>query len=196
MTIDKIKIIKKFEKGINFSCQKCGDCCRGLDEGEVYLYENDILRFAKFLKISPKKFCSKYVKLIDDTFYWKEDGAQRGKKYRFKTLAFRFFGEEERCYFLVKNNCSIHEARAFQCRAFPIGWNMLINNIKSFTDYAKKCPGLKYSLENKGKFYLREEILKWATEEYDMEKQFFLKMKKHKFDIFKVYKFLPKDIPC
>ena len=33
-------------------------------------------------------------------------------------------------------------------------------------------------------------------QEYEMEKQFFLKMKKNNFDIFKVYKFLPKDITC
>jgi len=156
---DKVKIIKKFENGIYFSCQMCGACCRGLDEGEVYLYEDDIIRFAKFLKTSPKKFSRKYVKLVDDTFYWRQDGAKRGKTYRFKTLALKFVGEDEHCYFLEKNKCTIHEARAFQCRAFPIGWNMLINNIKSFTDYAKKCPGLKYSLEKKGRFHPKEKIL-------------------------------------
>lgn len=196
MTTDKVNIIKEFEKGIFFSCQMCGGCCRGLDEGEIYLYKKDIMRFAKYLKISPKKFCLEYVKLVDDTFYWKEDSEKRGKTYKFKTLAFRFFGEDERCYFLKDNSCSLHECRAFQCRAFPIGWNMLINNLKNFTAYSKKCPALQKSLENEGKYYSKEEILKWATEEYEMEKKFFLEMKKHNFDIFKVYKFLPKDITC
>jgi len=173
----------------------CGGCCRGLDEGEVYLYRKDIIRFAKYLKISPKKFCKEYVKLIDDTFYWKGDNAERGKTYKFKTLAFRFFEDDVRCYFLKDNGCSIHEARAFQCRCFPF-WQMMVSNDKNFLDYSKKCPGLRDSLENEGKHYSKAEILKWATEEYEMEKNFFLEMKKHDFDIFKVYKFLPKDITC
>ena len=117
----------------------CGECCRGLDEGEVYLYREDIKRFAKYLKISPKKFCRDYVKLVDDTFYWKENGAERGKTYKLKTLAFRFFEDDERCHFLKGNSCSIHEARAFQCRSFPF-WNMMVSNHKNFVDYSKKCP--------------------------------------------------------
>jgi hypothetical protein len=56
-------------------------------------------------------------------------------------------------------------------------------------DYAKKCDGLRLM---KGKFYPPEEILKWAKEEYEIEKAYFLEMKKNSFDISKVYPFLPK----
>jgi len=71
---------------------------------------------------------------------------------------------------------------------------MLINSVKNFKNYSKKCPALQNSLENKGKFYSREEIVKWANDEYEMEKNYFLIMKKYDFNILKVYKFLPKDI--
>jgi len=178
----------------------CGGCCRGLDEGEVYIYRDDVINLAKFLdykgKAGLKKFCQKFVKIIDEKFYWKEPGADRGKTYKYKTLAFRFSGKDGHCYFLEDNKCTVHKARAFQCRSFPIGWNMLINSLKNFKDYSKKCRALQMSLENQGKFYSKAEILRWARKEYELEKDFFLEMKKNNFDIFRVYKFLPKDITC
>ena len=200
LTTPDIKISKKFENGIYFSCKMCGACCRGFDEGEVYVYEADIIRLTKFLnlnKFSLKKFARKYLKLVDNTFFWREPGENRGKKYKFKSLGFKFTGDDEHCEFLdEENKCTVHKARPFQCVAFPVGWNMLINNISNFKDYSKKCPALRNSLENEGDFYSRDDIIKLATQEYEMEKEFFLKMKKDNFDIFKVYKFLPKDITC
>lgn len=179
----------------------CGACCRGFDEGEVYLYEEDITRLTNFLnlksKISLRKFARDYLKLVDNKFYWKEPGAKKGHNYKFKTLGFKFIGDDEHCEFLTdKNECSVHHVRPFQCIAFPVGWNMLINSFHNFKDYSKKCPALRKSLINEGKFYSHEEILKLSIQEYEMEKQFFLKMKKNNFNIFKVYKFLPKDITC
>jgi hypothetical protein len=46
----------------------------------------------------------------------------------------------------------------------------------------------------KGKFYTKEEILKWAKDEYEIEKKYFLEMKKHKFKILKVYPFLSEKL--
>ena len=47
----------------------CGNCCRGFNDGEVYLYKDDILRLAKFLNITGMKglrnFAKKYVKVIN-----------------------------------------------------------------------------------------------------------------------------------
>ena len=194
----KIQLAKKFENGVYFTCEMCGSCCRGFKEGEVYLYQDDINRIAKHLKIKGtaglRKFARKNLKVVNDSFFWKEPGTERGKTHRFKSLGFKFTDDDEHCQFLIDNKCTVHEARPFQCRAFPIGWNMLINSVKNFKNYSKKCPALQNSLENKGKFYSREEIIKWAKGEYEMEKNYFLVMKKHDFNILKVYKFLPKDI--
>ena len=195
----KIQLAKKFENGVYFTCEMCGSCCRGFDEGEIYLYQDDINRIAKHLKIRGtsglKQFAREYLKVVSDSFFWKEPGAARGKTYRFKSIGFKFTDDDEHCQFLIDNKCTVHEARPFQCRAFPIGWNMLINSVKNFKNYSKKCPALQNSLENKGKFYSREEIVKWANDEYEMEKNYFLIMKKNDFNILKVYRFLPKDIP-
>ncbi len=171
----------------------CGSCCRGLNEGEVYLYKDDILRLANFLNLKDKsglrEFAKKYLKIINTSFYWKEPKAQRGKTYKFKTLAFKFTGEDERCHFLVDNSCRVHEHRPFQCRCFPF-WQMMVSSRKNFIDYTKKCKGLQIS---KGRFYSKQEILSWAKAENKIEKNFFLEMKKNNFDIFKVYPFLSKE---
>lgn len=194
MTTKEIKISKNLENGIEFSCQMCGKCCRGLDEGEVYLYKEDILKLAELLNMNSKNglktFAKKYVKLIDDIFYWKEPGAQKGKNYKFMTLAFNFTGNDEQCHFLKENICSVHEFRPFQCRSFPF-WQMMVSSRKNQENYKEKCKGLQIS---EGQFYSKEEILKWANDEYEIEKNYFLEMKKNHFNIMKIYPFLSKEM--
>lgn len=173
----------------------CGDCCRGFDEGEVYMYQEDIARMVKFFnlknKVALKEFAKKHFKIIQDSFYWKEPKEKIGRDYTFKTLGLKFTGNDEHCEFLDKNNkCTIHDARPFQCRAFPF-WKMMVISNKNFLNYAEKCKGLQTL---KGKFYSPEEILNWAEREYEIEKNYFLALKKNKFNIFKMYPFLSKSI--
>ena len=194
MTSTEIKLSKSLENGIEFSCQMCGSCCRGFDEGEVYLYQDDIARLTRAFHITKKselrKFAKKYLKVTNDSFFWKEPEAARGKTYRYKSLGFKFIDNDEHCQFLKDTICSIHEARPFQCQCFPF-WQMLVSNRKNFINYSKKCPGLTAL---KGRYYSKEEILDWANREYEMEKKYFLEMKKHNFNILKVYPFLPKEM--
>ncbi len=194
LTSTEIKISRNLENGIEFSCQMCGECCRGFNEGEVYLYQEDILRLADFINIKGKTglkdFAKKYLKIVDDSFYWKEPGTEGIKNYRFKTLAFRFTGEDEHCHFLKENKCSVHPARPFQCRSFPF-WQMMVSSKKNFDNYTKKCKGLQVL---KGKFYTKDEILNWATEEYEIEQKYFLEMKKNNFNIMKVHPYLSKEM--
>ena len=176
----------------------CGECCRGLKEGEVYLYLEDIKRLSDVLKLKGteglRQFAEKYLKITNDSFYWKKPGAQRRKKYFIKTLGFKFIGDDEHCEFLMGNKCSIHEARPFQCRCFPF-WQMMIKSPKEIREYAKKCPGLRDLNSENAKYYSGEEIYDWARREYELEKKYFLKLKRNNFNIFKVYKFLPADLP-
>lgn len=189
------KIAKMMEEGYRFSCQMCGDCCRGFQDGEVFLYEKDIKRLAPHLgyngKDGLKEFCLKYLKIISDSFYWKEPGEERGKNYRFKALGFKFTGNDEHCEFLSNDNkCTVHEYRPFQCRSFPF-WQMMVSSRKNILEYSNKCPGLQ---KERGKYYGKEEILEWARKEYEIEKEFFLKMRENDFDLFKTYDFLPKEL--
>ena len=94
MTTSEIKLSKLLENGIEFSCQMCGECCRGFNEGEVYLYQEDIERLMKSLNLTKKsdlkKFAETYLKIVNDSFFWKEPGAERGKTYRFKNIGLNF----------------------------------------------------------------------------------------------------------
>ncbi len=178
----------------------CGSCCRGLQEGEVYVYLEDIVKLVDYLKnegrsYSLKSFAKEYLKITNQSFTWKDPKTKIRKTYKVDTLGFKFIGNDEHCEFLDSNNrCTVHEARPFQCRAFPIGWNMLVKDYDSFRDYSKKCVALRSSLKKKGNFYPKEKIANWARMEKKIELDYFLKMKSHDFDIFKVYPFLPKDI--
>jgi len=196
LTSQEIKLSKALENGVEFSCQMCGGCCKGLDEGEVYLFKEDIERLALHLNLKGKsglrEFAIRYLKALDESFFWKEPQAERGKRYKFKTLGFKFTGNDERCAFLVGNECTVHSERPYQCRCFPF-WHILVTSRKNYVDYSKKCPGLKDSLVNKGEYYSAEQILIWASEEYEIEKKYFLEMKKNDFNIYKVYPFLPKN---
>jgi Fe-S-cluster containining protein len=183
-----------FEHGVNFSCQMCGDCCRGSDEGEVFLYREDVYRLAKFLNLTGnkglRKFAKKYLKVIENTFFWKEPNAEKGKTFRFNTLAFSFTGKDEHCHFLIDNRCTVHQARPFQCRCFPF-WKIMVSSRKNVINYSKKCKGLRLL---QGHYYSRREIISWANEEYRIEKEYFLEMRKIDFDILKVYPFLTADM--
>ncbi len=199
MPTKEINISKTLENGLRFSCQFCGECCRGFEEGEVYLYLDDIQRLADVLNLKGKsglkKFAKKYLKIVSDSFYWKEPGAKRGKNYSFKTLSFKFIGDDEHCEFLGDDNkCIIYDAAPFQCRSFPF-WKMMVSDPKNMEEYSKKCPGLRDSNGDNAMYYSMEEIFEWAKKEQDLEKAYFLKMRENNFDIFKVYDFLPKGLP-
>ncbi|MFX1557191.1 MAG: YkgJ family cysteine cluster protein [Promethearchaeota archaeon] len=194
MTSTELKISKSLENGIHFSCQMCGTCCRGFNEGEVYLYRDDILNLANFLGYKGNealtKFAKKYLKVIKNRFYWKDPDTTRGKNYKIDTLGFKFTGKDEHCEFLKDDKCTVHSVRPFQCRCFPF-WQMMVTSRKNLIDYSKKCPGLR---DLKGTFYSKEKILDWANKEYLIEKNYFLEMKNNNFDILKIYPFLTRDM--
>lgn len=77
-------------------CLSCANCCRSLGPA---IYDKDIERMAKALKIKPSKVLDTYLK-ID------EDG-----DYVFKSMP---------CPFLMDDNyCSIYESRPKACREYP-----------------------------------------------------------------------------
>ncbi|MGV9173848.1 MAG: YkgJ family cysteine cluster protein, partial [Promethearchaeia archaeon] len=190
MTSRRQKLSKKLEQGLHFSCQMCGKCCRGLKQGEVYLYRDDLETLAAHLGYTSeeglKEFARKYISIATKSYYWKAPNRSRGKSRYINVLSFKLTGENEECQFLEDDKCGVYEARPFQCRSFPIGWKMLMTTRKNFLRYAKKCPGLKLSRKNKGNFHSKKEIRDWMRQEEEMEENYFLELKKADFDIFRV----------
>lgn len=77
-------------------CLSCANCCRSLGPA---IYDKDIERMAKALRIKPSAVVDQYLR-ID------EDG-----DYVFKTMP---------CPFLMDDNyCSIYESRPKACREYP-----------------------------------------------------------------------------
>ncbi|SBV96810.1 YkgJ family cysteine cluster protein [uncultured Dysgonomonas sp.] len=77
-------------------CLSCANCCKTLGPA---IYDKDIERMAKALRIKPAEVVSKYLKMD-------EDG-----DYIFRSMP---------CPFLLSDNyCSIYEARPKACREYP-----------------------------------------------------------------------------
>ena len=77
-------------------CLECANCCKSISP---FLIDKDIQRIAKFLKIKPSEFVSRYLK--ED-----EEGD--------------FVFNNSPCPFLMDDNyCSIYEVRPRACREYP-----------------------------------------------------------------------------
>ena len=107
--------------GLRFQCVPgCTNCCQV--QGWVYITEEDLLRAAAFLKISPEQFEAEYVVRTKYTLRLrKPKGAQ--------------------CHFLKSGGCAIHPAKPVQCRLFPF-WPELVENRANWEEAAQNCPGI------------------------------------------------------
>lgn len=105
---------------INFSCKKCGYCCK---RGFVYLTKEEIKNIALFLKLNIKKF----IEIYTENILW------LGRVLKF---------EKNKCVFLNKNNlCLIYEARPLQCSKFPY-WDWLIEKKNWQNEIKDYCNGI------------------------------------------------------
>ncbi|MCX6664705.1 MAG: YkgJ family cysteine cluster protein [Euryarchaeota archaeon] len=77
-------------------CSLCTFCCI---EGVINLYEADILKISKYLKINPKSLVEHYT------------------KYNLKTGEIKI---DLPCSFLKKNQCIIYPVRPEVCRNYPL----------------------------------------------------------------------------
>lgn len=111
-------------------CLTCANCCRSLGPA---IYDKDIERMAKALRIKPSEVVSSYLR-ID------EDG-----DYVFKSMP---------CPFLMNDNyCSIYESRPKACREYPHTDRKNFEQIYKLTvKNASTCPiayEVLYKLMNK-----------------------------------------------
>lgn len=200
MPFNDSELPRMLKEGFHFSCQFCGRCCTGFDEGDVYLYRDDILRLVSHLNGGKcndrvlKEFARQYLKITHQTFYWKDDDAKRGKNYRIEVLGFKFTGTDQHCEFMGKDNkCSVYKAAPFQCISYP-WWQMHLDKPRKLKEYSKKCPALDNGFKNEGEYIAPKKILELVEEEKRLEEAHFLEMQENNFDIFEVFKFLPSDM--
>ena len=106
---------------LRFQCQAgCTECCT--QRGFVWLTEEDLVRTAKFLGMTPRAFERKYI-------------YRTSKRIRLRVP------REANCHFLRDGGCSIHAVKPTQCRIFPF-WPELVESRREWRKAAKFCPGL------------------------------------------------------
>ena len=87
-----------------FDCARCGQCCANQDLIQLTSYELFLL--ADHLGLSPADFFSRYCEL--------------GATSLNPMVHLYIRTNEMRCPFLDKNLCSVHLARPYACRAYPM----------------------------------------------------------------------------
>ena len=108
-------------EGLRFACQAgCTECCR--QPGFVYLTENDVVRAAAYLAMTPAGFEQAYC-------------------YRTRNRVRLRVPKEAKCHFLLEDGCAIHPAKPTQCRVFPF-WPELLDSRREWKKTARYCPGM------------------------------------------------------
>ncbi|GAB6011451.1 YkgJ family cysteine cluster protein [Viscerimonas tarda] len=99
-------------------CLECANCCRTLGPA---IYDKDIERMSKALKMKPSAVVETYLRIDED------------KDYVFKTMP---------CPFLLPDNyCSIYEYRPKACREYPHTGRKKFSQIYKLTvKNAETCP--------------------------------------------------------
>jgi len=123
------------EKGLRFSCIKCGSCCRrNGDYAYVYMAPEEMEQIMEFLEIPRKEFMKNYCSRLEGS------------------LILRF--RNNSCPFLDNGTCSIYKVRPIQCRAWPF-WEENLDEWTWHEEVASICPGA-----NRGKHHSINNILK------------------------------------
>ncbi len=135
-----------FDKGIRFSCLRCGVCCTGAP-GIVRVGEEEPRAMAAYLNQPVAGLIATYLAAFEDGYRVLEDS-------------------DGRCLFF-ENGCRVYPVRPVQCRTFPF-WFKNLRSEAAWAATKKACPGI-----GQGRHYPREEIL--AVLETNMRQTHFLK---------------------
>jgi len=134
------------------SCTDCGLCCKFFSQLPVY--ENEIIKIARSLNISPDDFQNKYLK--------KTSNSEKNSSFSLKTP----------CPFLKNNKCRIYHCRFLLCQTFPLFMNLSANTAILSGIYL--CPQATQFYEGLLEFY--------KTNHFDLYNQLIEKEKHVKID--------------
>lgn len=113
------------------NCLDCGNCCKTTSP---MLFEKDIERLARHLKLKPGEFISRYLFLDTDNIY------------AFRQTPCPFLGED--------NICSVYEERPKACREYP---HTNMRKMHTLLDLAEKnaviCPAVLEILKKLASIY-------------------------------------------
>lgn len=106
----------------DFDCLTCANCCRTTSP---VLYDKDIERLSRHLKVRPGDFVNKYLKIDEE------------KDYVFQGAPCPFLGED--------NLCAVYESRPLACREYPHTNRKRFHQILDKTfENTKICPAAQF----------------------------------------------------
>ncbi len=103
-----------------FACKMCGDCCYG--KGGITLAEEEVLRIAAFLHLSPRSFVTRYCET-------------RNGRLSITSGTDRF------CIFFRQRRCLIHPVKPRVCVSWPF-YPALLKDKQSWELAKEACPGI------------------------------------------------------
>ena len=117
------------ERGLRFSCTRCGNCCTG-PSGFVHFTDDEAADMAGTLGISVDDFHERFTR---DTPVG-------------RSLTERFGPHGYDCVFLRRDDegkalCAVYESRPGQCRSWPF-WRSNLRSRRAWDDAARGCPGM------------------------------------------------------
>ncbi len=135
----RAKCVPWYEAGLAFSCQQCGRCCAGPEEGYIWITKDEMARAADVLGLTAEQFRRRYT-------------ARVGVRY---TIVEKRPSND--CIFLTRSSqgcvgCDIYQARPLQCRTWPF-WPENLSSARTWERAAQTCPGM-----NQGQWFNAEQI--------------------------------------
>lgn len=130
-----------FDSGLNFECTQCGNCCGGAP-GTVLLSEQELLRLAASLGLSPEEFGKQYTRRIPS-----------GK------LSLLEKPNHDCVFFEPGQGCTVYSERPTQCRTWPF-WRANLASRPHWEDSARECPGM-----DQGPLHSAEDIRRLSAED-------------------------------
>jgi Fe-S-cluster containining protein len=122
-----------YGEGLRFSCQQCGNCCRGPEPGYVWVTDEEVAALAARLGLSLDQFGRLYLRRI---------GARLSLVER----------ANHDCVFWEEGQgCTVYEQRPTQCRTFPF-WSEITQSEQAWGRFSW-CRG-----KNHGRLYSPAEI--------------------------------------
>ena len=119
MSLDWIE--KRPEKGLRFSCTRCGHCCC-LHPGYVWVRPDEVEKIAAHLGMDVSTFGRRYLRRVGDRLSITEDARHR-------------------CALLGEDKlCTVYPVRPTQCRTFPF-WEATLESEAAWTALKSFCPG-------------------------------------------------------
>jgi uncharacterized protein len=140
-----------YADGLRFTCSQCGNCCTG-GPGFVWVSQEEIVRLAEFLEITPEQTVERYCRKIAGRFSFKEKRGPGGFDCIFLTEGEATAISKDSIP-LRRKGCSIYPVRPLQCRTWPF-WPENLDEPEAWDRAAKRCHGMNHGRRT----FTREQI--------------------------------------